>query len=151
MLAARGDFIDIGEPLNASNRQTIFARRVPLWYLHITADNEADFLLYLARSRRRLPSSRFDTIALSPRRRRTASGQVFQVQTEIAAILRVEDVPAGVEVSSCHPRRTNTSSWVPVPIGLLVEECELSPHTLGPLQQRVGRVGIVRQHQRPQC
>jgi hypothetical protein len=46
MLAAGGDFINIGEPLNASNRQTIFPQRVPLWYLHITADNEADFLPY---------------------------------------------------------------------------------------------------------
>jgi hypothetical protein len=46
MLAAGDDFINIGEPLNASNRQTILPRRVSSWYLHITAGNEADFLPY---------------------------------------------------------------------------------------------------------
>lgn len=46
MLAAGDDFINIGEPLNASNRQTILPRRVSSWYLHITAGNEVDFLPY---------------------------------------------------------------------------------------------------------
>jgi hypothetical protein len=46
MLAAGDDFVNIGEPLNASNRQTILPRRVSSWYLHITAGNEADFLPY---------------------------------------------------------------------------------------------------------
>ena len=32
MLCAGGDLINIGEPLNVLNRQTIFPKRVELWY-----------------------------------------------------------------------------------------------------------------------
>ena len=46
MLCAGGDLINIGEPLNVLNRQTIFPRRVGLWYAHITEENEAGFLPY---------------------------------------------------------------------------------------------------------
>jgi Sulfotransferase family len=46
MLCAGGDLINIGEPLNVLNRQTIFPKRVELWYAHITDENEADFLPY---------------------------------------------------------------------------------------------------------
>jgi hypothetical protein len=45
ILCAGNDFINIGEPLNASNRQTIFPRRVTYWYTYI---NEANELLYLS-------------------------------------------------------------------------------------------------------
>jgi hypothetical protein len=43
-LAAGGNFINIGEPLNALNRQTIFPSRVSTWYMHIHDGNEMDFL-----------------------------------------------------------------------------------------------------------
>jgi hypothetical protein len=46
MLSAGGDFVNIGEPLNVLNRQTIFPKRVSLWYTHITDINEAHFLRY---------------------------------------------------------------------------------------------------------
>jgi Sulfotransferase family len=46
MLCAGGDLVNIGEPLNVLNRQTIFRKRVELWYAHITEANEADFLPY---------------------------------------------------------------------------------------------------------
>jgi hypothetical protein len=44
MLCAGGELINIGEPLNVLNRQTIFPKRVELWYAHITDENEGDFL-----------------------------------------------------------------------------------------------------------
>src|ERR687891_2519956 len=44
MLSAGGDFVNIGEPLNVLNRQTIFPERVSLWYTHITSENEHLFL-----------------------------------------------------------------------------------------------------------
>lgn len=46
MLCAGGAFINIGEPLNVSNRQTIFPARVGLWYQHITDGNEDEYLRY---------------------------------------------------------------------------------------------------------
>jgi hypothetical protein len=46
MLCAGGELVNIGEPLNVLNRQTIFPKRVELWYAHITEENEADFLPY---------------------------------------------------------------------------------------------------------
>lgn len=46
MLCAGRDFINIGEPLNVLNRQTIFPERVELWYTHITEANEAEFIPY---------------------------------------------------------------------------------------------------------
>ena len=46
ILCAGGAFINIGEPLNVSNRQTIFPARVRLWYQHITEGNEDDYLRY---------------------------------------------------------------------------------------------------------
>jgi hypothetical protein len=46
MLCAGGDLVNIGEPLNVLNRQTIFPKRVELWYAHITEENEAGFLPY---------------------------------------------------------------------------------------------------------
>jgi sulfotransferase family protein len=46
MLCAAGDFVNIGEPLNAANRQTIFPRRVARWYTHIDESNEGEYLAY---------------------------------------------------------------------------------------------------------
>jgi Sulfotransferase family len=46
MLCAGGDLINIGEPLNVLNRQTIFRKQVALWYAYITEENETDFLPY---------------------------------------------------------------------------------------------------------
>jgi hypothetical protein len=46
MLCAGGELVNIGEPLNVLNRQTIFPKRVGLWYAHITEENEGDFLPY---------------------------------------------------------------------------------------------------------
>ncbi len=46
ILCASGDFVNIGEPLNASNRQTIFPRRVARWYTYINEENEDDYLPY---------------------------------------------------------------------------------------------------------
>jgi hypothetical protein len=46
MLCAGGELVNIGEPLNVLNRQTIFPKRVELWYAHVTDENEGDFLPY---------------------------------------------------------------------------------------------------------
>src|ERR687884_126981 len=46
MLCAGGELVNIGEPLNVLNRQTIFPKRVDLWYAHVTEENEAGFLPY---------------------------------------------------------------------------------------------------------
>lgn len=46
ILCAGGAFINIGEPLNVSNRQTIFPARTRLWYQHITDANEDEYLRY---------------------------------------------------------------------------------------------------------
>ena len=46
MLCAGGELVNIGEPLNVLNRQTIFPKRVELWYAHINEENEAAFLPY---------------------------------------------------------------------------------------------------------
>jgi hypothetical protein len=44
MLSAGGAFVNIGEPLNVSNRQTILRRAPERWYTHITDANERDYL-----------------------------------------------------------------------------------------------------------
>ncbi len=46
MLCAGGDFINIGEPLNGLNRQTILRRRARHWYTYISEANEDDYLPY---------------------------------------------------------------------------------------------------------
>jgi hypothetical protein len=46
ILCAGNDFINIGEPLNASNRQTIFPHRVTYWYTYINEANECSYLPY---------------------------------------------------------------------------------------------------------
>jgi hypothetical protein len=44
MLSADGAFVNIGEPLNVSNRQTIPPTAPERWYTHLTEANETDFL-----------------------------------------------------------------------------------------------------------
>jgi Sulfotransferase domain len=45
-VTAGGGFVNIGEPLNVQNRQTILPSCVPLWYTHIHDANESDYLPY---------------------------------------------------------------------------------------------------------
>jgi hypothetical protein len=46
MLSAGGDVVNIEEPLNILNRQTILKSRVPRWYTYITEDNEEPYLRF---------------------------------------------------------------------------------------------------------
>ena len=46
MLCAGGDFINIGEPLNIFDRQTILRRRTRHWYTYIAEANEDEYLPY---------------------------------------------------------------------------------------------------------
>jgi hypothetical protein len=46
MLCAGGDFIEIHEPLNVLNRQTILDSRAKLWYTYITDGNEERYLRF---------------------------------------------------------------------------------------------------------
>jgi hypothetical protein len=44
MLCAGGDFIQVSEPLNVLNRQTILSSRVERWYTYICRQNEGSYL-----------------------------------------------------------------------------------------------------------
>jgi hypothetical protein len=44
MLSAGGEVLDVQEPLNVQNRQTILRRRAKHWYSYISAANEWEHL-----------------------------------------------------------------------------------------------------------
>lgn len=44
MLSASGEVLDVQEPLNVQNRQTILRRRAKRWYSYISAANEREYL-----------------------------------------------------------------------------------------------------------